>query len=62
MGDKLLLLGTKPLMGRDKGYTLSLRYHVMDEWSHHIYSKGKDQPGKVANPARGQLSRETYYM
>ena len=22
------------------------------------YSKGKDQPGKVANPARGQLKRE----
>ena len=21
------------------------------------YSKGKDQPGKVANPARGQLDR-----
>ena len=24
----------------------------------HTYSKGKDQPGKVANPARGQLNRE----
>ena len=24
-------------------------------YGHHIYSKGKDQPGKVANPARGQL-------
>ena len=23
-----------------------------------IYSEGKDQPGKVANPARGQLNRE----
>ena len=22
------------------------------------YSKGKDQPGKVSNPARGQLNRE----
>ena len=30
---------------------------------HHIvYSKGKDQPGKVANPARGQLNRENYYF
>ena len=32
-------------------------------YGHHIYcSKGKDQPGKVANPARGRLriwSRET---
>ena len=27
---------------------------------HHIYSKGKDQPGKVVNPACGQLNRETY--
>ena len=24
----------------------------------HIYSKSMDQPGKVANPARGQLNRE----
>ena len=24
------------------------------------YRKGKDQPGKVANPARGQLNRENY--
>ena len=26
------------------------------------YSKSKDQPGKVANPARGQLNREKYYF
>ena len=25
------------------------------------YSKGKDQPGKVVNPARGQLNREELY-
>ena len=25
------------------------------------YSKGKDHPGKVANPARGQLNRENEY-
>ena len=24
----------------------------------HTYSKSVDQPGKVANPARGQLNRE----
>ena len=24
----------------------------------HTYSKSMDQPGKVANPARGQLNRE----
>ena len=26
------------------------------------YSKGKDQPGKIANPARGQLDRENEYL
>ena len=26
------------------------------------YSKGKDQPGKVANPARGQLNRENIFF
>ena len=26
----------------------------------HTCSKGTDQPGKVANPARGQLNREKY--
>ena len=25
-------------------------------------SKGKDQPGKVANPARGQLNRENEFL
>ena len=29
---------------------------------HEVYSKGKDQPGKVANPARGQLNRENEYF
>ena len=28
----------------------------------HIYSKSMDQPGKVANPARGQLNRENEYF
>ena len=27
-----------------------------------IYSKGKDQPGKVAYTARGQLNRENYFF
>ena len=26
------------------------------------YGKGKDQPGKVVNPARGQLNRENEYL
>ena len=25
------------------------------------YGKGNDQPGKVANPARGQLNMENYF-
>ena len=28
----------------------------------HTYSKSTDQPGKVANPARGQLNREHEYF
>ena len=28
----------------------------------HTYSKGMDQPGKVASPARGQLNRKNEYF
>ena len=28
----------------------------------HTYSKSMEQPGKVANPARGQLNRENQYF
>ena len=28
----------------------------------HIYSKSMDQPGKVGNPARGQLNREDVFF
>ena len=28
----------------------------------HTYSKSKDRPGKVANPARGQLNKENEYF
>ena len=28
----------------------------------YTYSKSMDQPGKVTNPARGQLNRENYYF
>ena len=30
--------------------------------THTRYSKSMDQPGNVANPARGQLNRENYYF
>ena len=33
----------------------------MDVCFGHTYSKSVDQPGKVANPARGQLNRENEY-
>ena len=28
----------------------------------HTYGKSMDQPGEVANPARGQLDRENEYF
>ena len=31
-------------------------------FGHTSHSKSKDQPGKVANPARGQLSKENEYF
>ena len=35
----------------------------MDVWMYgHTYGKSKDQPGKVANPARGQLNKENEYF
>ena len=42
--------------------------HSFESWSFkgyvygHTYSKSMDQPGKVANPARGQLNRENEYF
>ena len=36
-------------------------YHVCMYGSHR-YSKSVDQPGKVANPARGQLNKENEYF
>ena len=37
---------------------LSFQMYVVCMHGHHIISQGEDQPGKVANPARGQLNRE----
>ena len=34
----------------------------MNGHTYHTYSKSMDQPGKVANPARGQLNRENEYF
>ena len=38
----------------------AVHFVCMHEWLSH--SKGKDQPGKVANPARGQMNRENEYF
>ena len=34
----------------------------MYEWSSHIARKGKDAPGKVVKPSRGQLNRENDFF
>ena len=52
------------LVSRDEfGRSVPLQpvHHVVFIWSH-IYSKSIDQPGKVANPARGPLNRENEYF
>ena len=33
-------------------------FFLMNVWSSHVAKSSIDQPGKVANPARGQLNRE----
>ena len=39
------------------------RMHVVCSMYYgHTYTKSKDQPGKVANPARGQLNRKNEYF
>ena len=35
---------------------------LFDDGHHIIYSKGKDQPGKVANPARGHLNKKNEFL
>ena len=37
-------------------------YTVRCMYGHTYYSKSMDQPGKVANPARGQLNRENEHF
>ena len=36
-------------------------WRLMHIWSSHIIQQSMDQPGKVANPARGQLISENEY-
>ena len=45
-------------------YTVSMPcMYIMYVWSlYHTYSKSEDRPGKVANPARGQLNRGNEYF
>ena len=44
--------------GKSQSHYVSL---MMDECMVITYSKGKDQPGKAGNPARGQLNRGKYH-
>ena len=39
-------------------YNMNVYSRYLFMYSSHSYSKSMDQPGKVANPARGQLNRE----
>ena len=39
-------------------YGHKLKNRIINSMYDHTYSKSMDQPGKVANPARGQLSRK----
>ena len=50
MGDSIRL-SVREVVGRGRKYVCVVI----------TYSKGKDQPGKVANLARGQLNRENEY-
>ena len=42
--------------------SLSVLLACVYVWSHIYSSKSMDQPGKVANPAYGQLNRENDYL
>ena len=51
------------LLGRrNVGGNIGYRDIIGSECVVITYSKSKDQPGKVANPARGQLNRENEYF
>ena len=47
---------------RIKGYNYVVVVVVSHIQYGYAYSKSKDQPGKVANPARGQLNKENEYF
>ena len=47
---------------RSVGDTLTIDCHVYYICMFITCSKGKDQPGKVANPARGQQNSENYFF
>ena len=63
----LVFMGTSATDDRDKEMTIIwefmvlLGYHMYGMYGHK-YSKSMDQPGKVASPARGQLSRKNEYF
>ena len=44
------------------GYNFTAKCTYVRYMYGHTYSKSMDQPGKVVNPARGQLNRENQYF
>ena len=56
--EKLLFLTFSVLVANPKKGMYVLCMFITYFMNGHTYSKSTDQPGKVANPARGQLNRE----
>ena len=58
-----LLAGYLKMMGRpERDISRRDEYGSKTLMYGHTYSKSMDQPGKVANPARGQLNKENQYF
>ena len=62
-GKKLLALSaTDTVPELKKSNPVKIRIHGTHVYMAITYSKGKDQPGKAGNPARGQLNRENEFL
>ena len=63
--DKKMCLYRSMLLTKQRTNVERMQKSLSDSmyvWSHMTYSKSMDQPGKVTNPARGQLNRENEYF
>ena len=59
---KIFVQDFVPIRTALTGYNFYLFIIFISLWGKITYSKSKDQPGRVANPARGQLNREIEYF